>query len=58
MDSLKTFIDSTIGTAVTGAGGVALSYWEIIPEILRILILIATLTHISIKALKEIKTWI
>lgn len=58
MDSLKSFIDSTAGTAVTGFSGVALSYWSVIPEVLRILILLVTLTHLSVKLFKEFKPWI
>jgi hypothetical protein len=57
MDSLKSFIDSTTGTAVTSVGGVALSYWDMIPEVLRILILVVTLAHLVVRFYKEIKVW-
>ena len=40
--------DSLI-TMAQGAGGVALSFWEVLPDMLRIGILIATLLHIVIK---------
>ena len=49
MESAK---DSLI-TAGQGAGGVALSFWEVIPETLRILILFATLAHITVKLVKD-----
>jgi len=58
MDTIKSFIDSTTGTAITGASGVALSYWSVIPEVLRILILLVTLTHLTVKLFKEFKPWI
>lgn len=58
MDSIKSFIDSTAGTAITGMGGVALSYWDMIPQVLRILILIVTLTHLTVRLYKEFKHWI
>ena len=57
MDSIKSFIDSTAGTAITGMGGVALSYWDIIPQVLRILILVVTLAHLMVRLYKEIKIW-
>ena len=49
MDSVK---DSVI-TAGQGAGGVALSFWETLPDILRMAILFVTLTHITIKVVKS-----
>ena len=49
MESVK---DSVI-TVSQGAGGVALSFWEVIPEALRILILFATLAHITVKIIKD-----
>ena len=48
MESVR---DSVI-TAGQGAGGVALSFWDVLPEMLRVLILFATLTHITIKIVK------
>ena len=49
MHSVK---DSVI-TASQGAGGVALSFWEVLPEMLRVAILIATLAHITMKLVKD-----
>jgi hypothetical protein len=49
MNSIK---DSVI-TAGQGAGGVALSFWEVLPNMLRIAILTATLLHITIKVVKS-----
>jgi hypothetical protein len=58
MDSIKSFIDSTAGTAITGMGGVVLSYWDMIPQVLRISILVVTLIHLIVRLYKEIKIWI
>ena len=44
--------DSLI-TVSQGAGGVALSFWEALPDILRLAILVATLLHITIKMVKD-----
>mgnify|MGYP003153683005 FL=1 len=44
--------DSLI-TVSQGAGGVALSFWETLPDMLRLAILIATLLHITIKIVKD-----
>ena len=44
--------DSLI-TIVQGAGGVALSFWEVLPDMLRLGILIATLIHILIKIIND-----
>jgi hypothetical protein len=44
--------DSLI-TVSQGAGGVALSFWDVLPEMLRIAILFATLTHITVKIIKD-----
>jgi hypothetical protein len=49
MNSVK---DSLI-TVSQGAGGVALSFWDALPEMLRIAILFATLTHITVKIIKD-----
>ena len=49
MNSAK---DSLI-TAGQGAGGVALSFWEVLPDILRIAILFLTAAHITIKIIKD-----
>ena len=44
--------DSLI-TVSQGAGGVALSFWEALPDMLRLAILVATLLHITIKMVKD-----
>jgi hypothetical protein len=44
--------DSLI-TVAQGAGGVALSFWEVLPDMLRLGILIATLVHIIIKIIND-----
>ena len=49
MDNVK---DSVI-TASQGAGGVALSFWETLPDILRVAILFVTFLHITIKIVKS-----
>ena len=49
MHSVK---DSVI-TVGQGAGGVALSFWEVLPDVLRMLILVATLAHITVKLIKD-----
>ena len=49
MDNVK---DSVI-TASQGAGGVALSFWETLPDMLRIAILFVTFLHITMKIVKN-----
>ena len=49
MDSVK---DSVI-TVSQGAGGVALSFWDALPGMFRLAILVATLLHIVIKIVKD-----
>ena len=44
--------DSLI-TVSQGAGGVALSFWDALPDLLRLAILMATLAHITIKIVKD-----
>ena len=51
IDTLK----SSAGTVIQGAGGIALSFWEVLPDILRICILLATLAHIIIRINKDFK---
>tara|TARA_R110002020_G_scaffold226710_1_gene437165 strand:- start:308 stop:460 length:153 start_codon:yes stop_codon:yes gene_type:complete len=43
----------TLITISQGAGGVALSFWEVLPDMLRLGILIATLAHIILKIIKD-----
>ena len=52
-DSLKAIIQGPVGTAVEGMGGILLSLWGALPEILRILILFATFIHIVIRIRKD-----
>ena len=49
MNNIK---DSLI-TVSQGASGVALSFWEVLPGMLRIAILLATLAHITVKIIKD-----
>lgn len=51
IDSLK----GSVLTALQGAGGIVLSLWEVLPDILRVAILVATLTHIIVRIKKDIK---
>ena len=44
--------DSLI-TVSQGAGGVALSLWDALPDILRMLILVVTLAHLTVKLVKD-----
>ena len=43
----------TLITISQGAGGVALSFWEVLPDMLRLGILLATLAHITLKLIKD-----
>ena len=43
----------TLITISQGAGGVALSFWEVLPDMLRLGILFATLAHIIVKIIKD-----
>ena len=51
IDTLK----SSIATIAQGAGGIALSFWEVLPDILRVCILLATLIHIIVRINKDFK---
>ena len=46
-------VRDSLVTVGQGAGGVALSFWEVLPDILRMLILLATLAHITVKLIKD-----
>ena len=48
-------VKSVAGTTVQGVGGIALSFWEVLPEALRMLILLATLIHIVVRIKKDLK---
>jgi len=55
MDTLKSVLRSPIGTAFEGTAGILLTLWDRLPEVLRILIGIATFAHIVIKIKKDAK---
>ena len=55
MDTLKTIIKSPIGTVFEGAAGILLTLWDKLPEVLRILIGVATLVHIIVRIKKDLK---
>jgi len=52
IDSLE-----TIKTSFVGLGGFWLSLWSWLPEIVSLLVGIATLTYLILKIIKEIKSW-
>ena len=52
-DSLKTAVQGPLGTAIEGFGGILLSLWTALPEILRFLILLATFIHIVVRIRKD-----
>ena len=45
----------TIIMAGKGGGAIALSMWEVLPDFIRLGILVATLVHIVIKIKKDLK---
>ena len=51
---IETLKDAII-TAGKGGGAIALSLWEVLPELVRLGILIGTLIHIVIKIRKDLK---
>ena len=55
MDTLKTIIKSPVGTIFEGAAGIMLTLWDKLPEMLRILIGVATLVHIIVRIKKDMK---
>ena len=55
MDSLKNIIKSPIGTAFEGTVGILITMWDRLPEIIRILIGIATFVHILVRIKKDLK---
>ena len=48
-------MQDSIKTVIHGASGVLLSLWEVLPDILRVLILVATLAHIIVRINKDLK---
>jgi hypothetical protein len=55
MDTLRNVLKSPIGTALEGALGILITLWDKLPEIIRILIGIATFIHIVVKIKKDMK---
>jgi len=55
MDTLKTIIKSPIGTVFEGTAGILLTLWDRLPEVLRVLIGVATLIHIIVRIKKDLK---
>ena len=55
MDTLKSVIKSPVGTIFEGAAGIMLTLWDKLPEMLRILIGVATLIHILVRIKKDLK---
>ena len=55
MDTLKSVLKSPIGTAFEGAAGILITLWDVLPEIIRIGIGIATFVHIVIRIKKDMK---
>ena len=55
MDTLKNVLRSPIGTAFEGIAGILITLWDVLPEIIRILIGIATFDHIVVRIKKDMK---
>ena len=55
MDTLKTILDSKIGTLAQGATGIGLSYIEMLPVWLRIGILLGVFLNVWVKLFREIR---
>jgi|TARA_Y100000310_G_C20257239_1_gene611928 hypothetical protein len=55
MDTLKNVLRSPIGTAFEGTVGILITLWDVLPEIIRIGIGIATFVHIVIRIKRDIK---
>jgi hypothetical protein len=55
MDTLRHIINSPVGTAMKGTGGILITFWEALPDIVRIGIGIATIIHIIVKIRKDLK---
>ena len=47
-------MNDSLRTTAQGLGGVLLSFWEVLPDFLRLCILLATLTHIIVKIKKDL----
>lgn len=55
MDTLKTMVDSKLGTVIQGATGIGISYVEMLPVWLRIGILLGVFLNVWIKVIREIR---
>ena len=55
MDTLRNVLKSPIGTALEGTLGILITLWDRLPEIIRILIGMATFIHILVRIKKDIK---
>ena len=55
MDTLRNIFKSPIGTVFEGIAGILVTLWDVLPEIIRILIGMATLAHIVVRIKKDLK---
>ena len=55
MDTLRSVLKAPIGTAFEGTLGILITLWDRLPEIIRILIGMATFIHIVIRIRKDMK---
>lgn len=55
MDTLKTILDSKLGTIAQGATGIGISYVEMLPIWLRIGILFGVFFNVWLRLLREIR---
>ena len=55
MDTLKTILDSKIGTLAQGATGIGVSYIEMLPIWLRIGIMLGVFFNVWIRLIREIR---
>ena len=55
MDTLRTILDSKLGTIAQGATGIGISYIEMLPLWLRIGILFGVLFNVWIRLIREIR---
>ena len=55
MDTLRNVLKSPIGTVCEGTLGILITLWDRLPEIIRILIGLATFVHIVIRIKKDMK---
>ena len=55
MDTLKTILDSKMGTLAQGATGIGISYIEMIPVWLRIGIMLGVFLNVWIRLIREIR---